>query len=45
LQPFFGAHPELILFDGRVVLSVAADGSATVLSQQATSEDACALVG
>lgn len=45
LQPFFGAHPELILFNGRVVLSLAADGSATVVSQRGASQDACALVG
>jgi hypothetical protein len=45
LEPFFGAHPELILFYGRVVLFFAADGSATVVSQHGASEDACALVG
>jgi hypothetical protein len=44
LQPFFGDHPELIFFHGRIVLSVDADGNATVVSQVGTSEDACALV-
>jgi len=45
LQPFFGDHPELIFFHGRIVFSVDADGNATLVSQVGTSEDACALVG
>jgi len=44
MQPFFEDNPELILFHGRTILHIASDGSATVVSLQGTSQDACALV-
>jgi hypothetical protein len=44
MQPFFEDTPALILFHGRTVLHVASDGSATVVSQHGTMQDACGVV-
>ena len=40
----FRDTPALILFHGRTVLHIASDGSATVVSQHGTMQDACGLV-
>ncbi len=44
MQPFFEDIPALILFHGRTVLHIAPDGSATLVSQHGTMQDACDVV-